>query len=256
MFGAARVQAPEDLSGARIREHRGAGKDIIDALATGSVGGERLAPVVENVSPRIAQTAGEDFQLHRLGPELPDAAAVEAAHAVGRLDVAVDVDRLVEVQHSVVAPTKRVQNVVRVLGAEARQHDAADVGLAVAVGVLEVQQFGAVGHVDAAVARLDAGGNQQTVGKDGGLLGAAVAVGVVEHQNLIVRFLARLDLRINLAAGDPQPALSVEIDVDRLGQQRIGGVQVDLEAVGDLKRLAFQLRIGIGDDFQVALRQA
>ena len=50
------------------------------------------------------------------------------------------------------------------------------VGLAVAVGVLEVDQFGAVGDVGAAVARLDAGGDQQAVGEDGGLVGLAVAV--------------------------------------------------------------------------------
>ena len=63
------------------------------------------------------------------------------------------------------------------------------VGLAVAVGVLEVEQLGAVGDVGAAVARLDAGGDQQAVGEDGGLVGLAVAVGVFEDEDLVVGLL-------------------------------------------------------------------
>ncbi len=63
---------------------------------------------------------------------------------------------------------------------------------------------------------------------------------------LSLAFCAGLDLRIGFAAGDPEPAGGVEVHLDRLGQQRIGGEEVDLEAVGDLKRLALDLRIGIG----------
>ena len=66
------------------------------------------------------------------------------------------------------------------------EDDAAGVGLAVAVGVLEVQQFGAVGDVDAAVSGLEAGGDEQTVGEDRGLVGPAVVVGVFEDQDLVV----------------------------------------------------------------------
>ena len=91
-------------------------------------------------------------------------------------------------------------------------------------------QLGAVGDVGAAVARLDAGGDQQAVGEDGRLVGLAVAVGVFEDDDLVVGLLARLDLRIDLAARDPEPALRVEVHLDRLGQQRVGGEQVDLEA--------------------------
>ena len=103
----------------------GAGDDVVDALAAGAVGDERLAAAVEVMAPRVPQAAGEDLELQRLGPELPDAAAVQPAHAVRRFDVAVDVDRLVEVQHAVRAPAERVDDVVRVLGAEAGQDDAA-----------------------------------------------------------------------------------------------------------------------------------
>ena len=50
----------------------------------------------------------------------------------------------------------------------------------------------------------------------------------------------------DLAARHPEPAGGVEVHLNRLGQQRIGGEQVDLETVGDLQRLALDLRVGIG----------
>ncbi len=110
-----------------------------------------------------------------------------------------------------------------------------------------MKQVGAVGDVDAAVAGLEAGGDQQAVGEDRHLVGLAGALGVFEDDDLVVRFLAGLDLRIDLAAGDPEPAGRVEVHLDRLGQQRVGGEEVDLEALGELQGLALQLRVGIGN---------
>ena len=53
----------------------------------------------------------------------------------------------------------------------------------------------------------------------------------------------RADLRIGFAAGDPETALGIEIDFDRLLDQRIGRPKVDLETIGDLQRLPLLLRI-------------
>ena len=233
--------------GAHGPEVRGPGDAIVDPLAPGAVGRERLAPAVEMMPPGIDQPPDEDLQPHRLGPELPDPAAAQPSDAVRRLDVAMDIDRLVEVEHPVVAPPQRVEDVVGILGAEAREHDAGLVGLAVAVGVLEVEQLGAVGDVRTAVARLDAGGDQQAAGEDRGLVGPAVAVAVLDDEDLVVGDLPRLDLRIDLRAGDPEPAGGVEVHLDRLGDDRVGREQVDLEAVGHDERLALDLRVGIGD---------
>ena len=61
---------------------------------------------------------------------------------------------------------------------------------------------------------------------------------------------------IDLRAGDPEPARGVEVHLDRLGDQRVGREQVDLEAVGDLERLPLDLGVGIGDHLQVAHSQA
>ena len=59
-----------------------------------------------------------------------------------------------EPQLSAEAPVDAVDHLVRVGGAESAEHDALRVRLAVAVGVLEVQKFGALGDVEAAVAEL------------------------------------------------------------------------------------------------------
>src|SRR5262249_56922549 len=99
---------------------------------------------------------------------------------------AVDVDRLVEVQVAVGAPAEGVDDVVRVLGAESGEQNAFLVGLAAGLRRREVDQFGAVGHVGPAVARLDAGRNQQAVGEHGGLVGLPVAVGVFKNDDLVV----------------------------------------------------------------------
>ena len=122
------------------------------------------------------------------------------------------------------------------------------VGLAAGLRPDEMQQVRAVGDVDAAVARFDAGRNEQTVGEDGGLVGLAVALGVFEDDDFVVGLLARLDLRIRLAARDPEPAGGVEVHLNRLGQQRIGGEEIDLEAVGELERFASSSGSGSGTE--------
>src|SRR3954471_8476144 len=115
---------------------------------------------------------------------------------------------------------------MRVLGAEARQDHAALVGLAVAVGVGKMQQVGAVDDVHAAIARRQSCRDQQSLGKDGGFVGLAVAVSVFEDDDLVVLLLAWLDLRIRFTARDPETALRIEIDLDRLGKYWIGGKEI------------------------------
>src|SRR2546423_13814171 len=130
----------------------------------------------------------------------------------------VGVDGLVHVDVPVVTPAQRVQIVVRVLGAETGKDDMLFVRLAIAIGVLEIKQLVAGGDVTSAVAvGQNAGGNEQTVGEHGGFVGLVVAVGVFEHDNGIGGGLAGFDLRIDFRAGDPEPALGVPADFNRLG---------------------------------------
>ena len=67
---------------------------------------------------------------------------------------------------------------VRVARAPAGEQHFAHIGHVVAVGVLEEQRLRRFLHDHAAVAKADAGGNAELVGKDGELVGPAVAVGV------------------------------------------------------------------------------
>jgi hypothetical protein len=81
--------------------------------------------------------------------------------------VGVDVNRLIHVELTVGSPTKGVHDVMGVLGAESGQQDAFLVRLVVAVLVFEMEHFGALADVTAAIARFDARGNEQAIHKDG-----------------------------------------------------------------------------------------
>ena len=63
-----------------------------------------------------------------------------------------NVDALHHVHAAIRPPAQRVQHVVRVFGAEAGEDDPSLVGLAVALGIGEVNQLSAVGDIDAAIA--------------------------------------------------------------------------------------------------------
>jgi hypothetical protein len=113
------------------------------------------------------------------------------------------------------------------------------------VGIAEEDKIGAVGNIHAAITGRNARWNEKSVSIDRGFVGAAFTVGVFEDDHLVVLRLARFDLRVGFAAREPKSAGGVEVHLDRLGEERVGGEEVDLETVGDLERLALDLRIGI-----------
>ena len=108
-----------------------------------------------------------------------------------------------------------------ILRAKAGHHDPPIVGFAVAIRVLQVEQLSALADIDAAVTRLDSGGDEQVVGEHGRLVRLPIVVGVIKNDHLVRRHLAGKDLRINLRTGHPQPALGIEVHLDRLGQERV-----------------------------------
>ena len=55
------------------------------------------------------------------------------------------------------------------------------------------------------------------------------ALRVFEHQNLVVRFLAGADLWISFATGDPETALRIEIDLNRLLYTRDPGLNIEIK---------------------------
>ena len=133
------IHARQDLVVADGRLKRRAGEGEDDPFAARAVGFERLAPLVPDNAPGIHLPAAIDVKLHRLGPESPGAAAQQAFGAPGRFDMAVNVNALIEIQAAIRPPAEGMDDVVRVFGAEAGEHDPPLVGLARAGGVLEMK---------------------------------------------------------------------------------------------------------------------
>src|SRR5262249_13308913 len=96
--------------------------DRVDAVDPGH-GDERLTPAIERMSPRVRPCDRHvvDVQPQLARAKTPHAAACQRAGSVNGLDVALVVQTLVEEQVSTRSPAKRVQIVVRVLGAEPTQ---------------------------------------------------------------------------------------------------------------------------------------
>src|SRR5262245_42042222 len=91
VFRTARVEAVEHARGAHRRRVARPRHDIVDALAARPVGDERLSVAVEVVAPGIDPAAGEDLQLARPRPKLPDSPTTQATDSVRGFDVAVNI---------------------------------------------------------------------------------------------------------------------------------------------------------------------
>ncbi len=108
------------------------------------------------------------------------------------------------------------------------------VGLAVAVGVLEIKNVGRGADEDSAVVTGHGRGPGQLLGEDGGLVECAVAVNVFQQPHLpeplfvLLRVVAHLD--------DVQPPVFVEGHRHGAVQQRLGGHLFDFEARQHLER--------------------
>ena len=114
--------------------------------------------------------------------------------------------------------------------APARHDDLADVGLVVAVGILEEDERRRLADDDAAVGEDDAGGDIQLVGEDGELVGLAVAVGVLADLDAVLALLV-IDHAMRVVRGleDPEAAARIPGEGDRLHDIGLGGEQHELE---------------------------
>ena len=142
-----------------------------------------------------------------------------------------------------------------VLGAEARKDHPLVVSLAITISIRQVQQLRTGPDIGPAVTDLDSGRNQQTIREHSRLVSHAISVGVFQHEDLVVGRGTRGDLRIDLAAGNPQTPLSVEVHVNRLGDQRITREEVNLKPLRKNERGAFEFRIGVRDFLQFTLSE-
>ena len=101
---------------------------------------------------------------------------------------------------------------VRVAHVPAGDQRLADVGLVVAVGVLEADRETAVLADHAAAIERERVGNTQVLGKDGELVHLAVVVRVFADANAVATFAVSLPfVRIVNRFADPQPAAGIPI---------------------------------------------
>jgi hypothetical protein len=119
-----------------------------------------------------------------------------------------------------------------------------DVGAAVAVGVLEVVQVGRREHEQAAAITANGRRPAQLVGEDHAAIGLAVAVGVFEQPDdsrVPLAAARRIELgrfprkRVVAHFGDIHPAVFVEAGVDRTGNLRLRGEQLEAKSVLQLE---------------------
>ena len=239
------AQAVHDALRARRRRKHAAREDEIDALAPRAIAGKALAPAIEFKTPRIDQALADHLRAARLRAEFPHAAAHQPPHAIRRLHVAVDVDRLQKVQHSLRSPAHRVQQVVRVLRAEAAQQDRALVRLQIPVRILQKEHLRRVRHIQTAITRRQRRRDVQPVREGRRFVCLAIAIRVLQHHHEVLGLLARLDVRIRRARHHPQPALRVPVHLHRLLDHRLRGKQVHLQPLRHHKRLQLRLRVRI-----------
>ena len=178
--------------------------------AGGSIGDEVLAPAVDIVAPGVGEAVGdEDVKLLRPRLVSEEARLFETPWTIRSLDLGVVEGSFLPVEGPARIPGEGVHGVVRVGGVKAVDDDLADIGLVVAVGVLEEHHVRLLGDIDAAVSQLDTRGNVQAVGENDLLVGLAVAIGILKDQHLSFTG-GPGDTSDRWHGGDPEPALGVE----------------------------------------------
>ena len=119
---------------------------------------------------------------------------------------------------------------------EAAHDDLSFVGLAVSVGIDQVNEVRLLSNVSASVSDFEAGRKVKAVSEDRLLIRFAVSVGVFENEQLVVRLVRWLVLRVARHRRDPESPLRVECEVDRVFQIRkvdFRGEQVDFVPLRD-----------------------
>ena len=116
-------------------------------------------------------------------------------------------------------PAERIGVLVRVARAEAAENGVAAVGLAVAVAVRQVHQLGALHDIEAAARllgrELETQGHGQPLRETPGLIGPAIPIGILQHQDVVAAMLAGLELRVRRRAGYPEAATFIPANLHR-----------------------------------------
>ena len=229
----------------------GGGRKVADAWV---VDEEGLPPAIEDVAPWVAYPdAGKDAEIASARVVLVDAPVIVADDPVEGLHLGVQKDAFLEIDPATGAATPCAYAVMRVLDAKTGHGEFLDVRDVVAVGILEEENVGGLGDVATAVSQLDPGRHVETVGEDGGLVGLAVAVGILEYDDLVVGHLARLQLGIGPGTGHPKASAGIPSHVNGVGQHGLLGEEVHLVPRQQLEVGLLDLRVMVVHEGQVGV---
>ena len=174
------------------------------SLRVDGVTGDVLAPVIKRNAPGIGTMVGtKTGQAMQARLEAEPAAILLPHGAVGCLNLAVVKDGFAENQIAIRAPHKIMQCVVRILAAKASEHLLTIIRLAIAIGVLNETHVRLFAHVHAAIAEFKGQWNLQVISKHCRFVRFAITISVLENHNFVVRFVARVHVRISCRAAHP-----------------------------------------------------
>ena len=137
------------------------------------------------------------------------------------LAVGQDGARVVVALHRVVPVVETVLEVadfaVRVPHIPTGNEHLLEIGLAVSIGILEIDRLGPILHDRAATIERDGGRDTELVGEDGELVGDPISVGVFTDANAVAAFALRLEfVRVIQRLANPKAASLVPVHGDRL----------------------------------------
>ena len=212
---------------------------------------EEQTLLAETQSPGVVVGAAEKFELRPVGPAAPEAGAKPQRLAP---DLALESRVAHDAIHPAIeAPGEVARAGVRVAGAPATEEHLSQVGLAVAVGVLEQEHVRGLRHDQAAVAGQHARGNRQVLSEHVASVGPAVAIAVDECHNpvvardlrrrILLRWLDQIVWIVN-ALGHVEPTIGIEGLRQRLAlKQRLRRKQRHPKTLGRDRVLPRLLRV-------------
>ena len=221
----------------------GAG-DAVPEVADHGVRVEKLAVLVPVESPGIRATVTEDLELFGRRMKTPDRAVHRDAvllRSPGSADPRGRGDAMASVEPAVRTPLQAVDDVVsdRLRVETVEHHDRLTIGDEVAVGIGNEEQLRRTGHPDAAVTDRDRGEAFALVPENGAFVRLPVAVRVLEDGDPVVQLevpAARV-FGEGVTLRDPEAALLVEGDPDRLTHLRLRREDLDAKSLGQFRRL-------------------
>ena len=121
---------------------------------------------------------------------------------------------------------------MRVAGSKASQNRATGIRLTIPIRVREVKKVVTLANVSAAITDCETGRHVQAAGENRLFIGTAVAVGVFEDDQLIVRIIGGDDLWVCQGGEHPQPPCWIPVHANGVGDpvgfvgEKIGCVAV------------------------------